>query len=95
MASFADTLFAAVVSAHPAMIDPKDRPPITIPDHLLPSMHEDKDIGMAFMDAIKVEKYVETFDDMPHVGYSLSHDPYRRGVALICEQGYMAACYVF
>lgn len=29
-------------------------------------MHEDKDIGMAFMDAIKVEKYVDTFDDMPH-----------------------------
>lgn len=30
-------------------------------------MHEDKDAVKAFADAIKVEKYVETFDDMPHV----------------------------
>ena len=30
-------------------------------------MHEDKEKVKAFADAIKVEKYVETFDDMPHV----------------------------
>ena len=49
------------------MVDPKDGPSITIPYCLLPSMHEDKDAVKSFADAIKVEKYVETFDDMPHV----------------------------
>ena len=67
MAAVADTPFAAAVSTHPAMVDPKDGPSITIPYCLLPSMHEDKDAVKAFADAIKVEKYVETFDDMPHV----------------------------
>ena len=67
MAASASTPFAAAVSAHPAMVDPKDGPSIAIPYCLLPSMHEDKDAVKAFADAIKVEKYVETFDDMPHV----------------------------
>lgn len=49
------------------MVDAKDGPSITIPYCLLPSMHEDKEAVKAFADAIKVEKYVETFDDMPHV----------------------------
>ena len=52
------------------MMDPKDEPAITIPYCLLPSMNEDKDKVKAFVDAIKVEKYVETLDDMPHVGSS-------------------------
>ena len=62
-------------SAHPAMVDPKDGPSITIPFGLLPSMHEDKDAVKAFMDAIKVEKYVETFDDTPHVSRSFYFYP--------------------
>ena len=49
------------------MVDPKDGPTITIPYCLLPSKDEDKDAVKAFADAIKVEKYVETFEDMPHV----------------------------
>ena len=53
------------------MFDPKDGPSITIPFALLPSMHEDKDAVKAFVDAIKTEKYTETFDDMPHVSSSL------------------------
>lgn len=35
-------------------------------------MHEDKDAVKAFADAIKVEKYVETFDNMPHVSSSFN-----------------------
>ena len=49
------------------MVDPNDGPSITIPYCLLPSMDEDKEAVKAFADAIKVEKYVETFDTMPHV----------------------------
>ena len=49
------------------MVDPTDGPSITVPFCLLPSMNEDKDAVEAFADAMKVEKYVETFDDMPHV----------------------------
>ena len=67
LAAFADSPFAAAVSAHPAMLDPEDGPSISIPYCLLPSMLEDKDAVKAFADAIKVEKYVETFDTMPHV----------------------------
>ena len=52
------------------MVEPKDGPSITIPFALLPSMHEDKDAVKAFVDAIKVEKYIETFDNMPHVSKS-------------------------
>ena len=71
LASFADSLFAAAVSTHPAMLDPNDGPLITIPYCLLPSMHEDQNDVKAFVDAIKVEKYVETFDTMPHVSHFL------------------------
>ncbi|KAF6220729.1 hypothetical protein HO133_003162 [Letharia lupina] len=66
LAAGSDTPFVAAVSAHPALVDPKDGPSVTIPYCLLPSMHEDKDKVKAFADAINVEKYVETFDDMPH-----------------------------
>ena len=71
LAAFADTRFAAAVSTHPARVEPKDGPLITIPYCLLPSMKEDKDLVKGFADAIKVEKYVETFDDMPHVSRSI------------------------
>ena len=67
LAAFADSPFAAAVSAHPAMLDPEDGPSVTIPYCLLPSMLEDKDAVKAFADAIMVEKYVESFDTMPHV----------------------------
>ena len=72
LAAFTDSPFAAAVSTHPAMLDPKDGPQITIPYCLLPSMHEDKDAVKAFADAIEVEKYVETFDTMPHVNHFLT-----------------------
>lgn len=69
------------------MIDPKDGPFITIPYCLLPSMYEDKYAVKAFADAIKVEEYVETFDDMPHVSSSFIRSFYCIGVALMREIG--------
>ena len=57
------------------MVDPKDGPTITIPYCLLPSKDEDKDAVKAFAEAIKVEKYVETFGDMPHVSISSTFLP--------------------
>lgn len=77
----------AAVSAHPALVDPKDGPSVTIPYCLLPSMHEDKDKVKVFADAINVEKYVETFDDMPHVSNSFLLYPYRIRKRLTREIG--------
>ena len=87
MAAVADTPFVAAVSTHPAMVDPKDGPSITIPYCLLPSMHEDKDAVKAFADAIRVEKYVKIFDDMPHVSSSFIRYSSCIGVALMREIG--------
>ena len=54
------------------MVDPKDGPAITIPFALLASMHEDAQAVKEFAAAIKSEKHIETFDDMPHVSYDPS-----------------------
>ena len=73
-----------MVSCHPAMVDPKDGPEVTIPYCLLPSMNEDKTLVKEFAEALKVEKYVETFDDMPHVSRSfICSDPHFLRMALI------------
>ena len=69
------------------MVDPKDGPSITVPYGLLPSAHEDKDAVKAFADAIKGEKYVETFDDMPHVSSSHLFLSYRMGLEMTCDIG--------
>ena len=66
-------LFAAVVSAHPSMVDPKDASPIAIPFALLASKDEDADACNGFMAGLKGEKYSETFHEMPHVGSDLFH----------------------
>ena len=55
------------------MVDPNDGPMITIPYCLLASKNEDKDAISAFADGISVEKYIETFDNMPHVRDPLSN----------------------
>lgn len=72
MASGSGTPFAAAVSAHPAMVDPKDGPSVKIPFALLASMHEDAEAVKGFAGSIESEKYIETFDDMPHVNHLCS-----------------------
>ncbi|KAM0794174.1 dienelactone hydrolase [Usnea florida] len=59
-------LFAAVVSAHPSMVDPKDASPIAIPFALLASKDEDADACNGFIAGLKGEKHFETFHEMPH-----------------------------
>lgn len=58
--------FAAVVSAHPAMVDPADAENISIPFALLASKDEDAAAVKGFADGLKVPKLIETFGDMPH-----------------------------
>ncbi|MCJ1452530.1 hypothetical protein MMC28_002873 [Mycoblastus sanguinarius] len=93
IASGAKTPFVAAVSTHPAMVDPKDGPAITIPFALLASMHEDAQAVKEFAAAIKSEKHIETFDDMPH-GWMASRgnlndpkakDGYKRGYERVLE----------
>lgn len=92
IAAGTSTAFAAVVSAHPAMVDPKDASSISVPFALLLSKDENADACDGFVAGLKGDKYVEKFDDMPHVGLSLFH--------LLCSdcenaqhgvQGWMAA----
>lgn len=65
--SGAGTPFSAVVSAHPAMVDPADAANVTVPFALLASKDEDATAVKDFSEALKVEKYTETFPDMVHV----------------------------
>ena len=48
------------------MVDPKDVPGITIPICLLASGDEDADAVRAFVEALKVPSYLETFSDQVH-----------------------------
>lgn len=68
IAAGTSTTFAAVVSAHPAMVDPKDASSISVPFAFLLSKDENPEACKGFVDGLKGEKYVETFHDMPHVG---------------------------
>ena len=58
--------FAAVVSAHPAMVDPADATNIAVPFALLASKDEDAAAVKGFASDLKVPKLIETFSDMPH-----------------------------
>lgn len=54
------------------MIDPNDAPGIKVPIAILASGDEDADDVKAFVDALKVPHYSETFDDQVHVSSSKS-----------------------
>ena len=71
LAAGTSTSFVAAVSAHPAMVEPKDSSPISIPFALLASKDEDANACSGFVAGLKGEKYVETFHEMPHVGLTL------------------------
>lgn len=49
------------------MVDPNDAANVSIPFALLASKDEDADAVKAFAADLKVEKYIETFADVPHV----------------------------
>ena len=59
------------------MVDPKDAANISIPFALLASKDEDADAVSAFAADLKVEKYLETFPDVPHVSLAIPFEPTR------------------
>lgn len=61
-----DTVFKSAAAAHPAMVDAKDAPEITIPILLLPSSGEDKKDVAEYEKALKVKHEVEWYDDQVH-----------------------------
>ena len=59
------------------MVDPKDAANISVPFALLASKDEDADAVNAFATDLKVEKYIETFSDVPHVSLAIPFEPTR------------------
>ncbi|KAG9606251.1 alpha/beta-hydrolase, partial [Aureobasidium melanogenum] len=58
--------FKAAAEVHPSMIDPSDAPGIKVPIAILASGDEDANDVKAFVDALQVPHYSETFDDQVH-----------------------------
>ncbi|KAK8216358.1 Alpha/Beta hydrolase protein [Phyllosticta capitalensis] len=66
LVSTSGSKFKVAAAAHPAMVDPKDAPNITIPFAMLPSKDEDKDAVKQWEDGLKVKHMVEFFPDQIH-----------------------------
>lgn len=66
LASQEGTRFKAAASCHPAMVDPKDAPGISIPFLMIPSKDEDKAAVAEWEKNLKVKAQVEWFDDQIH-----------------------------
>jgi hypothetical protein len=63
------TAFAAGVKLHPSALDAADASKITVPICMLPSQDEDVAVVKAFEEALTVPKYVEIFEEAPHVSF--------------------------
>ncbi|KAG6010439.1 hypothetical protein E4U21_006438 [Claviceps maximensis] len=61
-----NSLFGAIASVHPAMVDPKDAQGITVPMVLLASGDEPAEDVKKFEDTLTVPKHVEIFKDQIH-----------------------------
>ena len=70
LSSGQDTVFTAVSTAHPSMVDPKDAEAMTVPICMLASKDEPVDAVAAFKEALQVPAHVETFGDQNHVSGS-------------------------
>ncbi|RVX71207.1 hypothetical protein B0A52_04781 [Exophiala mesophila] len=66
LVSQAGTPFKAAATCHPAMVDPKDAPEVTIPILTIASQDESKDDVGKYEAALKVPKQVEWYDDQIH-----------------------------
>jgi len=66
LTSQSGTPFKAAAAVHPAMVDPKDAPGVTIPMCMIPSQGEDKNDVEAYQKALKVKNVVEWFPDQLH-----------------------------
>lgn len=95
IAAGTSTTFAAVVSAHPAMVDPKDASSISVPFAFLLSKDENPGACKGFVDGLKGEKYVETFHDMPHGWMAARGDLNDANVKEQFKRGYAATLEFF
>ncbi|KAL9536340.1 hypothetical protein SMMN14_00361 [Sphaerulina musiva] len=66
LSSQAGTPFKAAASCHPAMVDEKDAPGITIPFAMLPSKDEPKEDVEKWQKGLKVKNIVEWFPSQVH-----------------------------
>ncbi|KAG9240186.1 Alpha/Beta hydrolase protein [Calycina marina] len=88
-----DTPWKAVASTSPSMMDPEDAAKITIPTMCLPSMGEKPEMVDPWKKALKVDNFVERFDDQLHGWMSARADledervkeEYKRGYRLFLE----------
>lgn len=62
--SGADSLFKAAAQAHPGLMDAADAERITIPTCMLPSTGESVEDVEKWEKALKVDKYVERFEQV-------------------------------
>ena len=58
--------FKVAAAAHPAMVDPKDAPGVTIPYLMLPTKDEDKEAVEKWQSGLKVKGKVEWFPTQIH-----------------------------
>ncbi|OAX81741.1 hypothetical protein ACJ72_03911 [Emergomyces africanus] len=88
LASMQDTLFKAAVQCHPAMLDAKDAPNVTIPMIVLASMDEDVNEVKAFENGLKVPHHVETWTTQIHGWMAARGDLENPEVRKEYENGY-------
>ena len=82
------TLFTVAANCHPSTIDPADAEKITIPIAVLASGDEDAEQVKKFGEALKVEKYEETYGDQCHGFLAARADLGNERVKSEFERGY-------
>ncbi|KAK5942222.1 hypothetical protein PMZ80_006177 [Knufia obscura] len=80
--------FKAAAACHPAMVDPKDAPQVTIPIMMLPSMDESKDDVNGYKQGLKVKNQIEWFDNQIHGFMAARGNLEDESVKKAYEQGY-------
>ncbi|KAJ9635388.1 hypothetical protein H2199_008391 [Coniosporium tulheliwenetii] len=82
------TPFKAGAAVHPAMVDPKDAPGITVPVAMLPSKDEDKEAVEQWQKGLKVKNLVEWFPDQVHGFMAARGDLKKENVRKEYQRGY-------
>lgn len=88
LTSGSDTVFKAVASCHPAMVDENDARNVTIPFLMLPTQGENKEDVEKWEKAIKVKHEVEWYPEQLHGFMTARSDLKDPKVARAYEQAY-------
>ncbi|KAJ8610640.1 hypothetical protein MRB53_038419 [Persea americana] len=83
-----DTSFKAAAACHPAFVDPKDAPNITIPIAILPSKDEDKSAVEGYAADLKVENLIKWYPEQIHGWMAARSDLEDEKVVKGFEDGY-------